>query len=359
MYINQGNVFSTKNLCAYMLSSLPKDASPQIRDAYDAVALLGNTCMMTVGFRLLGLGEDHTIGIHHLTYSLPRNTRNDLHCLLETIDSTDPQRLPLEWNASTTSNYAFRYAHDQSSLQFILKISRLGNKAIVNGLAINDDKVHTLDVPIKDFISQSSLPFTVSSTDSVEHNQNKLANTFISAGRVADLGAMIKLQIIQKLAPGLQKEGYEESAHAASAANTSEPPSQQQNQPPERGDPRPAYDPLRDDRMPPAAQPRPFNDPLAADSRRPYPPGDFPPPGFDDEYDMNRSPGRGGLGGERRPLNIGERDLYPPGMGPHDPLRGPGLAPIGGMGGGGMHPTFDDPMFGGEGGGGMGGFGGR
>ncbi|KAL8840635.1 MAG: hypothetical protein Q9176_003748 [Flavoplaca citrina] len=339
MYINQGNVFSSELLCARMHSSLPKDASPQIRDAYDAIALLANATMLAADFRLQGLGEDHTIAT--------------------SSDTNDPQLLPPDWNASITSNYAFRYAHIQSSLQFIVKISRLGNKAIINGLAIDDDKVHTLEVPIKDFVSQSSLPFTTDSTESTEQNENKLTNVFISAGRVADLGAMIKLQIIQKLAPGLQKEGYE-SAHAASTANSSDPsPRQQQQPPPERGDPRPPYDPLRDDPLPPAARPRPFNDPLAAEPRRPYPAGDFPPPGFEDEYEMNRPPGRENLGGERRPLNIGERDLYPPGLGPHDPLRGPGFGPSGGIGGGGMHPTFDDPMFGGAGGGGMGGYDGR
>ncbi|KAL8732505.1 MAG: hypothetical protein Q9166_002719 [cf. Caloplaca sp. 2 TL-2023] len=336
MYINQGNIFSSKNLCGYMLSSLPKDASPQLRDAYDAVALLSHSCMMAVGFRLQGLGEDHRIEI--------------------ASDPEDPQPLPQEWNASTSSNYAFRYAHTQSALQFILKTSRLGNKAIINGLAIDDDKVHTLEVSIKDFLSQSSLPFTASPDDSTEQSENKLANVFISAGRIADLGAMLKLQILQKLAPGLHKEGYEESAHAASAVTAPESSSQQQNEPPERGDPTPVPDPLRDDRLPPSAQPRPFNDPLAAEPRRPYPAGDFPPPGFEDEYEMNRPPGRGGIGGDRRPLNIGERDLYPPGMGPHDPLRGPGFGPIGG---GGMHPTFDDPMFGGNGEGGVGGYGGR
>jgi len=57
----------------------------------------------------------------------------------------------------------------------------------------------------------------------------------------------------------------------------------------------------------------------------------------------------------RRPLNIGERDLYPQGLGPHDPLRGGGFGP----GGGGMHPTFEDPMFGGRGGGGAGGYDGQ
>ena len=84
--------------------------------------------------------------------------------------------------------------------------------------------------------------------------------------------------------------------------------------------------------------------------------GDFPPPGFEDEYEVHRP--RGGIGGERRPLNIGERDLYPPGLGPHDPLRGGGGGF--GPGGGGMHPAFDDPMFGGRAGvGGGGGYDGQ
>lgn len=45
----------------------------------------------------------------------------------------------------------------------------------------------------------------------------------------------------------------------------------------------------------------------------------------------------------------GDRDLYPQGLGPRDPFYGgvgPGLGP---QGGGGMHPTFDDPLFAGQG----------
>ncbi|KAI4205684.1 MAG: hypothetical protein LQ350_000181 [Teloschistes chrysophthalmus] len=370
MSINKGNVFSSKNLCEYMLSSLPKEASPHLRDSYDAVALLSHACMLTVGFRLEGLGEDH---------------KNEE----ASSDSGDPQPLPPQWNITTTSNYAFRYAHAQSALHYILKVSRLGSKAIINALAIvpdADEKVYTLEIAVKDFLSPSNFPFNLPSLqneaspthsgqgddeEGLQANQNKLSACFISAGRIADLGAMLKFQIIQKLAPSLHKEGYEESAHAASSTT----PSQQQQQPPrqpppERGDPRPAYDPLRDSdpTFPPSAQPHPFNDPLAeAPPRRPYPAGDFPPPGFEDEYEMNRPPHHmpGGLGGGggRRPLNIGERDLYPPGMGPHDPLRGPGGGGFGGIGGGGMHPTFDDPLFGGNGGGGggggVGGYGGR
>ena len=230
-------------------------------------------------------------------------------------------------------------------MHYLIKFTRLGSKAVVNGMGIGDDKVHTFDIQTSEFLSLSSFPFT-SSTDSEPSQISKsLQDLFISAGRVADLASLFKLKIIQKLAPGLQKEGYEDSAHAASQSS-SESRERQRFPRPNRGEEEtPPYDPLRDDRLPPRAQPRPFDDPLAAAPRRPFPAGDFPPPGFEDEYEINR-PARG-LGPERRPLNIGERDLYPPGLGPHDPLRGSGGGF--GPGGGGMHPTFDDPMFGGDG----------
>ena len=317
MSVNQGNVFSAVALSEYMISSLPKEPSPQLKNPYDAIALLTHASMLAVGFRLVGLGEDDKIQA--------------------SSDSNNPQPLPPQWNASTSS-YAFRYAHSQSSLEYLVKINRLGSKAVINGLGIGDDKVHTIDLPIKDFVSESSFPFSLTSQKA--EDENSLRHLFISAGRMTDAGSLLKLQIIQKLAPGLHKEGYEDNAHAASNSGREE-----NTRTPRPNDPRgdaPAHDPLRDDRLPPLAQPHPLDDPLAAQPRRPFPQGDFPPPGFDDEYDITRPPGRGGIGGGGRPLNIGERDLYPQGLGPHDPFRGGGFGPAGG---GGMHPTFDDPLF--------------
>ncbi|MCJ1291879.1 hypothetical protein MMC34_003427 [Xylographa carneopallida] len=338
MSINTANMLSAKNLTELMTSSLPQEPNSQLRNPYDAVALLVHACMLAVGFRLIGLGEDHKIDA--------------------SSEAPDAQPLPVEWNATSSSNYAFRYAHSQSSLEYLIKISRLGSKAVINGLGIGDDKVHSFDIRAKDYLSESSLPFTLPADVPSENSHTEppssqppgpalLRNLFISEGRITDFASLLKINIIQKLAPSLRKEGYEDSAHAVGNSTSSQP----RRQPaPSREPDGPNHDPLRDDRLPPYAQPRPYNDPLAAGPRRPFPAGDFPPPDFEDEYEINR-PGRGeGIGG-RRPLNIGERDLYPPGLGPHDPLRMPGY---GGGGGGGMHPTFDDPMFGGNGGAGMG-----
>lgn len=347
MSINTGNVFSAMNLSEYMYQSLPKESSPQLKNPYDAIALLSHACMLAVGFRLVGLGEDHKIGVPlevQLFYQLAETDDS----AEAAIDLPDAQPLPQQWNSSTSDDYAFRYAHSQSALQYLLKVGRLGSKAVINCLAIGDDKVRTFDLKPKEFLTESSFPFTMPSSEGANEAALSIRKNFVSAGRITDAASLLKIHILQKVAPGLQKEGYEDSAHAASQ-NREENGARRPGTGQETAG-APAHDPLREDRLPPLAQPRPYNDPLAAEPRRPYPAGDFPPPGFEDEYEVNRP--RGGIGGERRPLNIGERDLYPPGLGPHDPLRGGGFGP----GGGGMHPTFDDPLFGGRAGGGAGGY---
>jgi hypothetical protein len=45
-----------------MATSLPKGDGPQLKNAYEAVALLIHAGMIAVGFRLVGLGEEHRIG---------------------------------------------------------------------------------------------------------------------------------------------------------------------------------------------------------------------------------------------------------------------------------------------------------
>lgn len=276
-----------------------------LKTSYEAVALIGHACMVAVGFRLVGLGEDHNLE-----------------------SSTESPTLPAAWNTNDT--FAFRYAHEQSSMEYLLKVSRLGNNVVVNALALGDDRTSSFDLPVKDYISGSALPLSATANFA-----RAVQDVFISSARLGDLIGLFKINVIQKLAPGLNKEGYEDT-----------------NRPPRpRADEPPRHDPLRDDHLPQPARPYPFNDPLAAGPRMPNPP-DFAPPGFEDEFEIQRPP-RGyppGLGGGRSPYNIGDRDLYPPGMAPHDPLRGP-MGPGFGSGGGGMHPTFDDPLFGGPGGG--------
>jgi hypothetical protein len=225
-------------------------------------------------------------------------------------------------------------------MEYIVKVNRLGGKALVFASATGDEKTATFEVVVKDYISESSLPVTFAEGTQTEDKAKQIRDAFISEGRLNDFGSLLKISIIQKLAPGLQKEGYEESR---SATQNDQDRPQRQGEPanprrPPEGDPEPA-------------RPYPLNDPLRMPPRGPHRPFPEPIPGFDDEYDINRP--RGGLRDGRPYVPIGHDDLYPPGLGPHDPLRphlGGGLQRPGGMGSGGMHPSLDDPMFGGPGG---------
>ncbi|KKY25877.1 putative pi31 proteasome regulator [Diplodia seriata] len=128
-----GNPLSAGSLALFMASSLPRDASPQIKNPFDAVALAVHAGMISVGFRLIGLGEDHKI-----------EASSDAH---------DPHALPAAWNAS--SFYAFRYAHDQSSMEYLVKVNRLGTKAVILAVGLGDDKTASFEVVARDYISES------------------------------------------------------------------------------------------------------------------------------------------------------------------------------------------------------------
>ena len=95
--------------------------------------------MMAVGFRMVGLGEDHK---------------------LETpSDRDDTQELPTEWNANA-GHYSFRYKHSQSSMEYLLKANRMGNKVVVMGMGLGDDKTCSFDVKVQEFVSEGNLPAT-------------------------------------------------------------------------------------------------------------------------------------------------------------------------------------------------------
>jgi hypothetical protein len=163
-----------------------------------------------------------------------------------------------------------------------------------------------------------------------------------------DLASLFRINIITKLIPGLNKDGYE---IGESGANEQRQQTHDQREE-DLGRRRQPRDPLADPGLPEPARPYPFQDPLVPAPHRPFPEGEMRPPGFDDELDMRR-PLRGMAPqhpSARSPFGIGHDDLNPPGLGPYDPLRGSFTGGGGGMGmGGGMHPTFDDPLFGGRG----------
>ncbi|KDR83591.1 hypothetical protein GALMADRAFT_85916 [Galerina marginata CBS 339.88] len=247
---------------------LPPDnrslASPQ-----DGIAALVHAALSVLAFRLIAVDESSS------------------------SQASSSNVLPSNWNKSGPGNYAFKYRHDQSSLEFLVKLSKLGTRAIINAIALESDKVATLDIATDDFTSPSFYPYNL---DAPGSDVRPLVHGFISSNRVSDFLSQFKLKIVQKLVPGLRKDGYTEETGPSASSSANTPP-----------------------RDPVVPRPRPRPPPDAPDHFPYLPRPEFP----------------------RNPLEIGRRDLDPF---PTNPFAPASLFPPGS--GDGMFVGPEHPIFG-------------
>lgn len=341
------NVLDPSALTAKLPQLLPTNQKT-LRTNQDGVAALSHTVMTVLGFRLIAVDD-----------SAPAETYPD-------------NVLPETWNVHAPGSYAFRYRHEQSSLEFILKLGKLGSRTTINAIAlevrryslvsgmypnfclVQADKAATLVIATEDFTSPSFYPHDPTATDA-----SPLVHGFISSNRITDFVSQFQLMIVQKLIPGLRKDGYTEQSESATSASqpsqSNPPPARPQPVPPAQGPDQTS--PLQ---MPPR---NPLE--IGRRDREPFATNPFaPPPLFPDLEGggMFVGPnhpmfgGRAGQGGMRGPWG-GDGFLPPLGAPPgarFDPI-GPGLGPFPGgplprrglgrgmPGGGNMQgPDFDD-----------------
>ncbi|KAF9075966.1 PI31 proteasome regulator N-terminal-domain-containing protein [Rhodocollybia butyracea] len=251
-------------------------SSKSIETPQDALALLSHAILTSVAFRLIAVDDSSS-----------------------TIQSS-ANTLPDEWNKHGPGSYTLRYRHEQSSMEFVVKISKLGSRTMFNAIAVENDKATSLDISTNDFTSPSSFPYSAEAPAAPP-----LVHCYISSNRVTDFVSQFKLKIIQKLVPGLRKDGYTEEVDVT----TTNPPNFEQGSATVRTPPTiPRYNP-------------------------------------DDEFPL-RMP-------SRNPLEIGRRDRDPAPGGSFQPP--PLFSPSGGDG---MFVGPDHPIFGRRGPGGLGGIGG-
>ncbi|KAL5590145.1 hypothetical protein FOVSG1_012012 [Fusarium oxysporum f. sp. vasinfectum] len=199
---------------------------------------------------------------------------------------------------------------------FQLPVNPMGKKVEILGLAVRDDNIYRFERSIGEVVKSNELPISIIIKDNKEDRSDlaeNLRGLLTSEQAIADILHDLKVHIIQKLIPKLRSEGYIEPAEAE--VNTRSERRAHVAQGPNRpchGDPILNYYML-----PPPAIPRP---------------------------EMARAQ-------PHQPYNISHDDLNLPGLGPHDPLRGSFTGGLPQPGGGSvMHPTFDNPLFGGQGG---------
>lgn len=125
------------------------------------------------------------------------------------FDDSNIQKL---WTAESDSHTEFRYAHNQSAMQYVIKVSRMGIKTVILAMAIGVDKTVSLDVVTQDFTSAAFFPWTAGDRDVV--------GAYIGEHRVKELASLIKINILQKLINNISKEGYEENEATTSTSST-------------------------------------------------------------------------------------------------------------------------------------------
>ena len=63
------------------------------------------------------------------------------------VDSSPPQAplsnntLPVNWNKDGPGHYIFKYRHEQSSMEFVINISKLGKRTVINAIALEVSKL--------------------------------------------------------------------------------------------------------------------------------------------------------------------------------------------------------------------------
>lgn len=194
------NILDAYSLLSRLPSLLPPDGG-ELSSPTDALAALLHTAMSLLDFKLIAVDDNSP----------------------STATEGTSNVLPAHWKSHAPGSYTIKYRHDQSSLQFLLKVAKLAGRTTVNALASEvristpkfppckcsnvsqTDKIASFDVKTADFSSEAFFPLTPTIGRPLVHG-------FISSARVTDFVNMFKVQIVQKIIPSLRKEGYEDSS---------------------------------------------------------------------------------------------------------------------------------------------------
>ena len=115
------NILDPSALIARLANVLPT-TKLSLQSPTEGLAALAHTIMSVLSFRLIAV-DDH---------SASRTFENNV--------------LPDEWNLHGPGSFTFRYKHEQSSLEFLLKVTKLGSRTVLNAIALEVRK--HLDVPL-------------------------------------------------------------------------------------------------------------------------------------------------------------------------------------------------------------------
>ena len=115
------NILDPAALVAKLAHVLPP-SKPSLQSPTEGLAALVHSIMSVLAFRLIAVDD------HSATRTFEDNV------------------LPDEWSLHGPGSYTFRYKHEQSSLEFLLKVTKLGSRTVLNAIAL--EVRNHLDVPL-------------------------------------------------------------------------------------------------------------------------------------------------------------------------------------------------------------------
>ena len=104
------NILDASALISLLPTVLPPD-SKSLASQQDGLTALVHTVFIALAFRLIAVDDS-------------------------TADLSDGKVLPPRWNQNGPGHYALKYRHDQSSLEFLLNVSKLGSRTLFNAIAL-------------------------------------------------------------------------------------------------------------------------------------------------------------------------------------------------------------------------------
>lgn len=95
-----------------LLPSLLPQTDKSLASPQDAIAALVHSALTALAFRLVAIDQ------------------------ASTLPTRESNVLPVEWNKNGPTHYSFKYKHEQSSLEFLINVSKLGTRTLINAIAL-------------------------------------------------------------------------------------------------------------------------------------------------------------------------------------------------------------------------------
>lgn len=105
------NILDPATLTTQLVARLPP-SNKRLSSVHDGIAALIHTIFSALAFRLIAIDD----------ISSARTFQDNI--------------LPEDWNTKGLTDHTLRYKHEQSSLEFLVKVVRLGQRTLINAIAL-------------------------------------------------------------------------------------------------------------------------------------------------------------------------------------------------------------------------------